>query len=117
MVLKYRNKTYSSDDLPIFLYFKDANHKNEFINNLVGYTKPKEFIRIYCVEVALAGNTVIKDKRAGLYISLETMEEKRHIQRYLYNSNEDSNAVIATPPDIELHILENWIEKHTEGLI
>ena len=45
------------------------------------------------------------------------MEEKRYIQRYLYDSHEDSNAVISTPPDIKPDILEKWIEKHTQGLI
>ena len=117
MILKYKNKTYSSADLPIFLYFKNPTDKNEFINNLVNYTKPNEYIRVNCVHFALAGNTIIKDKRSGLYINLETMEEKRHIQRYLYDSTDDSNAVISTPPDIELDVLENWIEKLTRNLI
>ncbi len=46
MVLKYRNKTYSSDDLPVFLFFrKDANKRN-FINELNNYTKPDTFIKI-----------------------------------------------------------------------
>jgi len=117
VIIKYKNKTYNSDDLPIFLYFKNASDKNEFINNLVNYTKPKEFVRIHCVTVALVDNTLIKDKRSGLFLSLDTMEEKRYIQRYLYDSHEDSNAVISTPPDIKPDILEKWIEKHTQGLI
>ena len=117
VILKYKNKTYSSADLPIFLYFKNPRDKNEFINNLIGYTKPNEFMRVECVYFALAGNTVIKDKRSGLFINLETMEEKRYIQRYLYDSADDSNAVISTPPDINLTILEDWIEKLTKNLI
>lgn len=116
MVLKYRNKKYSSEDLPIFLYFATQANRKEFINKLAGYT-PNEFVRFDCVDIALAGNTVIKDKRAALFINLETIEEKRHIQRYMFDAEEDSNAVISTPPDIKPRVLEEWIEKHTKDLI
>lgn len=116
MVLKYRNKKYSSEDVPLFLYFKNESSKEDFINILVSYT-PNTFVRLDCIEFAIAGNTVIKDKRSGLYINLETMEEKKDIQRYVYNSTDESNAVISSPPDIRPVILEEWICKHTKNLI
>jgi len=117
MVLKYRNKTYSSDDLPIFLFFrKDANKRN-FINELNNYTKPDTFIKITSIDVVLAGNTIIKDKRSSLYFSLKTIEEKQCLQRQIFNTPEDSNAIISTPADIELRIIEQWIEKNVINLI
>jgi len=117
VVLKYRNKKYSSEDLPIFLYFKDTKSKKEFINALAIYREPNVFVRFNCVDFAIAGNTVIKDKRAGLYINLESIEEKKDIQRYMFNTDDESNAVISTPPDIKPRILEEWIEKYTKDLI
>ncbi len=117
MVLKYRNKTYSSDDLPIFLFFrKDANKRN-FINELNNYTKPDTFIKITSIDVVLAGNTIIKDKRSSLYFSLKTIEEKQCLQRQIFNTPEDSNAIISTPADIELRIIKLWIEKNVINLI
>jgi len=116
VILKYKNKKYSSEDLPIFLYFKTETHKKDFINKLMSYT-PNEFVRFDCVDIALAGNTLITDKRSALYINLKTLEEKKHIQRYMFDAEENSNAVISTPPDIKPSTLEEWIERHTKDLI
>ena len=117
MVLKYRNKKYSSDDVPLFLYFKSNKNKREFIDMLACYNDHKSFVPVKCVDIALAGNTVIKDKRADLYVCLPSREEKKDIQRYLFNSNDESNAVISTPLDIKPRILEEWISKYTKDLI
>ena len=117
MVLKYKDKIYSSENLPIFLYFKKNANKRNFINELNNYSKPNSFVKITSVDVALAGNAVIKDKRSTLYFSLETIEEKQSLQRQIFNTPEDSNAIISTPGDIELRIIEQWIEKYIEHLI
>jgi hypothetical protein len=116
VILKYKNKLYSSADLPIFLYFRNEKNKKEFLNILTNYTKPDIFVKLTCFDIALAGNTVIKDKRSTLYINMETMDEKRHVQRYVYDSEETSNAVISTPPDIKPRILEEWIERLTKDI-
>jgi len=116
VILKYKNKLYSSADLPIFLYFRNEKNKKEFLNILTNYTKPDIFVKLPCFDIALAGNTVIKDKRSTLYINMETMDEKRHVQRYVYDSEETSNAVISTPPDIKPCILEEWIERLTKDI-
>jgi len=117
VILKYRNKTYSSEDVPIFIYFFSKEKKDDFINTLCTYTEPNKFVRFDSVGVALVGNTVIKDKRAGIYINLKTMDEKRYIQRYLYDSTDESNAVISTPPDIKPRILEEWIERYSNHFL
>jgi len=117
VIIKYKNKTYSSEDLPIFLYFKCPKDKKDFINLLTIYHKPNIFVKINSVDFILAGNTIIKDKRSAIYINMETIDEKRHIQRYLFNSNDESNAVISTPPDIRPVILEEWISRHAKNLI
>lgn len=117
MVLKYKNKIYSSNDLPIFLFFKKNSNKRDFINELNNYNTLDSFVRITSVDVALAGNMVIKDKRSALYFNLETLEEKQSLQRHIFNTPEDSNAIISTPGDIELRVIEKWIEKHVDYLI
>jgi len=117
VVLKYKNKCYNSDDVPLFLYFKSVKNKEEFIDLLANYDIVNEYVLVNCVDIALAGNTVVKGKRAKLYINIPSKEEKREIQRYLFDSNDESNAVISTPPDIKPSILEKWIGKHTKDLI
>jgi len=117
VVLKYKNKKYNSDDVPLFLYFKSNKNKREFIDILANYNIVNEFIVVKCVDIVLAGNKVIKDKRSDLYINIPSKEEKREIQRYLFDSDDESNAVISTPPDIKPLILEEWISKHTKDLI
>lgn len=117
MELKYKNKVYSSCDLPIFLYFKKNCNKRNFINELNNYNKPDFFIKITSVDVAFAGNTIIKDKRSALYFNLKSIEEKQSLQRQIFNTPEDSNAIISTPGDIELRVIEKWIEKNLDHLI
>jgi len=45
------------------------------------------------------------------------VDEKRYIQRYLYDSTDESNAVISTPPDIKPRILEEWIERYSNHFL
>ena len=117
MILKYKNKVYNSNDLPIFLYFKKSCKKREFINDLSNYNKFNSFARITSVDVAIAGNTVIKDKRSALYINFECKREKQSLQRHIFNESEESNAVISSPSDIGPTILGEWIERHIDHLI
>lgn len=117
MVLKYKNKIYSSEDLPIFLFFKTIEHKRNFVNDLNNYNKPNTFVRFHSIDVAFAGNTVIKDRRSSLYFNLDSLEEKRSLQKHIHNTAEDSNAIISTPADIEPRVLEQWIEKNLIYLI
>lgn len=117
MVLKYKNKIYSSNDLPIFLFFKNTENKREFINRLANYNEFNVFERFTSIDVALAGNAVIKDKRSSMFISFEDISEKRALQRHIFGTCEDSNAIISTPPDIGPRVLEMWIEKNAIHLI
>jgi len=117
VVLKYKNKLYSSDDLPILLFFKSAKNKREFVNEINNYTDFKEFFKLLSVDVALAGNTVIKDKRSSLSIKFESLAEKKSLQKQLFDNIEDSNAVISTPLDINIQVLKEWIESNAEHLI
>lgn len=117
MVLKYKNKIYSSEDLPILLFFKALSNKRNFINEVSNYVSPKEFIKLTSIDVALAGNTVMKDKRCTIYLKFESLEEKKSLLRQIHNTPEDSNAVISTPEDIEIRIIEMWIERHVSDLV
>ena len=117
MVLKYKNKLYSSDDLPILLFFKSARKKREFVNEVNNYTDFEDFFKLLSVDVALAGSTVIKDKRSSLYIKFESQLEKKSLQKQLFDNIEDSNAVISTPFDIKIEVLREWIENNAEHLI
>jgi len=112
VIVKYKNKKYSSEDLPIFLYFNSTEAKRIFINDLANYNILNQFVHFTSIDFALLGNTAVKSKRAKLYISLDSIEEKKHIQRYLFNSDDESNAVISTPPDIRPRTLEEWIRRH-----
>lgn len=116
MKVKYRNKIYSSADLPLFFYFKEIANKNEFIDFLANNSLIKEFKKVSSVHVILAGNTVIKDKRAGIYISFDESIEKKHLQKSIFFNPEDSNAFLCSPPDINEGTLEVWLEKHIEQL-
>ena len=117
MILKYKNKYYDSGDVPLFLYFKSNKNKDEFINILANLDIVNEFIPVKCVSIALAGNLIIKDKRAQLFVRIPEKEEKKEIQRYLFDSYDESNAVISTPPDIQPPVLEEWINRYTKDLI
>lgn len=116
MIIKYKNKTFSSEDLPIFVYFKTDSNRKEFLNQLV-YYKLGEFCRLTCVHSILAGNTVIKNKRAYTYFKINDKEEKRLLQRSLWdNDDPDNNAMMCAPPDIKENNLLNWVEKHLDLL-
>jgi len=117
VVLKYKNKTYDSNDLPIFLYFKKNNNKRDFINTLSNYNEFKNFTKFTSIDVAIAGNTVIKDKRSSIYIKFETKNEKQCLQRHIFNESEESNAIISSPGDIGPTVLGEWIERHIDHLI
>jgi spore coat protein CotH len=117
VVLKYKNKFYSSDDLPILLFFKSTKRKREFVNEVNNYTDFETFFKLLSVDVALAGSTVIKDKRSSLYIKFESLLEKKSLQKQLFDNIEDSNAVISTPLDIKIEVLREWIENNAEHLI
>lgn len=117
MVIKYKNKTYDSEDLPILLYFKSYVRKKEFINELSNYAVSEGFVRINSIDVILAGNTVIKDKRSVTYFYLENIEEKKSLQKQIFNTPEDNNAIISTPSDIDLEVLEKWIVNNSSHLL
>lgn len=117
MVLKYKNKIYSSEDLPILLFFKSLPNKRNFINEVSNYAAPKEFIKLTSIDVALAGNTVMKDKRCTIYMKFESLEEKKSLLRQIHNTPEDSNAVVSTPDDIEISVIERWIESYVTDLV
>ena len=117
MILKYKNKFYSSEDLPILLFFKSLPNKRNFINEVSNYVLSKEFIKLTSIDVVLAGNTVMKDKRCTIYLKFESLEEKKSLLRQIHNTPEDSNAVISTPEDIEIPIIEKWIESYVSELV
>lgn len=116
MVIKYKKKLYNSEDLPVLLYFKNYAKKKEFINDLSNYTVTEGFIQINSIDVILAGNTVIKDRRSAIYFSLESVEEKKSLQKQIFNTPDDNNAIVSTPADIKLDIIEQWIEKNAVHL-
>jgi hypothetical protein len=116
MKVKYRNKVYNSMDIPLFFYFKNITNKNDFINFLANNSLIKEYKRVSSVHVILAGNAVIKDKRAGIYISFDEKEEKKHLQKSIFFNPEDSNAFLCSPPDIGERNLEVWLEKNLSNL-
>lgn len=116
MKVKYRNKIYSSEDIPLFFYFKEPSKKDDFINFLANNSLIKEFKEIPSIHVILAGNTVIKDKRARIYISFDETVEKKALQKSIFFNPKDSNAFLCSPGDIEERNLEIWIEKHIDDL-
>lgn len=117
MVIKYKNKTYSSEDLPIVLFFKTVNKRGDFINDITTYVIPGKFVPIDSIDVILAGNTIIKDRRATTHIKFESIEERQALQKQVFNTPEDSNAIISTPGDIAPEILEQWISRYAEYMI
>jgi len=115
--LKYRNKIYNSERIPLFLYFKSSSARKEFANVLLKYEKLNEFKQFNLVHSILAGNTVIKDKRAPIFFSIDTKEERGVLIKGLFIvEDEDSNAMLCTPPDIKEEILQDWIEKYLDKL-
>jgi hypothetical protein len=112
--IKYRDKIYNSDDIPLFFYFKTSDKKDDFVTFLANNLLINEFRPIPYVHVVLAGNTLIKDKRARVYLSFNEIEEKRALQKSIHLNPKDSNAFLCSPPDIEERSLELWIEKYVE---
>ncbi len=117
MKIKYKNKIYNSDDVPLFLYFIDNNQKKDFITILANYNV-NCFKPIHCLHSILAGNTLIKDKRSKIYFCIETKDEKRLLlKNAFYNNDSDNNAMICSPNDIPEQSLIMWIEKNINKLI
>ena len=83
MVIKYKNKIYDSDDIPIFIFFKTSQNRKEFIKIINYYSNYNSFLSINSIHTILAGNTVIKDKRSPLAVAIKTREEKICIQKNL----------------------------------
>ena len=116
MRVKYKNKVYSSEDIPLFFYFKNPEDKDEFITFLATNSLINEYKKVPQVHVVLAGNAIIKDKRSGVYISFEEIEEKRVLQKSIFFNPRDSNAFLCSPPDIEERSLEIWHENNIDNL-
>ena len=118
MKLKHRNKVYSSDDVPLFLYFKTNKKRKEFSDILLHYGANDKFIEFPCLHAALAGNVVIKDKRATIYFSLDSVEEKKVIQKSLFsNTDENCNSLICSPSDINEDVLIEWVENNLSKIV
>lgn len=117
MILKYKNKTYNSEDLPFFLFFKNTKGRKEFITFINNYKQFDKFIEIDCIHSILAGNTIIKDKRSILNICIESKEEKQFLQKYLFSDMiEESNAILISPEDIDKTHLQKWVDKYIDKL-
>jgi len=109
--IKYRDQLYKSEDIPIFVYFKTDSNRQDFINDLNDY-KVGTFKYIKGIYSVLAGNIVIKDKRANIYFNIENIEEKKILQKSLFDSNvEGNNAMLCSPPDIDETVLLDWVQK------
>lgn len=117
MIVKYKNKKYNSEDLPIFLYFNVLTKKRDFIDNLAKYKHYENFEKFSNIHAILAGNTLIKDKRFPIYLNFNSLEEKQNLQRHIFNTDEESNAIVFSPGDIKPSILCEWIEKNINRLI
>lgn len=116
MKVKYRNKIYDSEEIPLFFYFKEPSRKDDFIDFLANNSLVKEFKKVQSVHVVLAGNTVIKDKRASISISFNELPEKQALQKSIFFNPPDSNAFLCCPGDIEPPDLELWLERYIEHL-
>ena len=116
MNIKYRELLYKSEDVPIFVYFKTDDNRQNFINTLNEY-KVGTFKPIKGVHSILAGNTIIKDKRTNIYLNIENIEEKRVLQKNLFDNNfEENNAMLCSPPDIDEAVLLEWVQRNLDNL-
>jgi hypothetical protein len=114
--IKYRELLYKSEDVPIFVYFKTDDNRQNFINTLNEY-KVGTFKPIKGVHSILAGNTIIKDKRTNIYLNIENIEEKRVLQKNLFDNNfEENNAMLCSPPDIDEAVLLEWVQRNLDKL-
>lgn len=116
MNIKYRNKIYSSDSVPLFIFFKTNQNRKEFITVLSGY-KLGTYKEINCMYAVLAGSALVKDKRAKIYFSIDNIDEKRNLQKSLFDNDVDqNNAMLCSPTDINENVLYDWIEKNVHKL-
>jgi hypothetical protein len=114
--LKYKNNTYDSEDIPLFLYFKNYEHKKKFATVLLNY-KVGEYVVAPHVYVALAGSAVIKDKRTKLYYCIDSREEKNTIVKSMFEDDQtENNAMVCSPPDIPEESLIQWIQNNLPNL-
>lgn len=116
MNIRYRKQLYRSEDIPIFVFFKTDSNRQIFINDLNEY-KVGTFKIIKGIHSILAGNTVIRDKRTNIYLNIENVEEKRVLQKSLFDNNfEENNAMLCSPPDINEAVLLEWVQNKLDEL-
>lgn len=112
MKIKYRNKIYNSEDIPIFLYFKNPQQKKDFNVVLANY-ELGNYTLVKHLYAVLAGKEVIKDKRAKIYFCIDNREEKSVILKSSFDDRDtDNNAMVCSPPDIPEESIVAWIENN-----
>ena len=117
MNIKYKNKLYCSDDIPLFLYFKSEVNKREFVNILSNY-QIGTFQQIYCVHAILAGSRIIKDKRTAIFMNIDDINEKKVLQKNLFDNPDDGiNAMICSPGDIQEQVIQDWVENNIDKIV
>ena len=115
MNIKYRNKIYRSEDVPVFVYFRSNENRIEFVNILKNY-KIGIYHEVRCFHAVIAGKKVIKDKRSSIEFMIEDIAEKKNLQKSLFQQTGDSNAMICSPGDIKQEHLHKWIENNLDEL-
>ena len=117
MKLKYKDKEYDSEDVPLFIMFKTLKHKKNFINNLAVY-KLGVYNSTQDIQVVLAGNDCLKDKRTKLYFCINDKEEKNIITKTMFlDESTDNNSIVCAPYDIPETVIGEWIEKNILTLL
>ena len=117
MKLKYKDKEYDSEDVPLFIMFKTLKHKKNFINNLAVY-KLGIYNNTQDIQVVLAGNDCLKDKRTKLYFCINDKEEKNMIAKSLFlDEDSDNNSMVCAPADIPEVVIGSWIENNLKRII
>jgi hypothetical protein len=117
VVIKYKNKTYDSVDVPFFIFFKNPKTRKDFVNFVNNYKELNTFTRLDCVHGILAGSSIIKDKRSTILINIENKEEKQFLQKNLFAAHPaESNALLISPGDIDQQVLEDWVSKNLARL-
>lgn len=116
MNIKYRNKVYSSDNVPLFVFFKTNRNRREFITVLSEY-KLGTYREVDCMHAILAGSVLVKDKRAKIYFSIDNIDEKKTLQKNLFDNDvNENNAMLCSPGDINENVLIDWIDKNVHKL-
>ena len=65
----------------------------------------------------LAGSILVKDKRAKIYFSIDNVDEKRTLQKNLFDNDVDeNNAMLCSPGDIDENVLHAWIDSNVHKL-